>query len=231
MTDAHTTSAVSADSGDPTARKVIALSASEELRDGPDLAATISSMVGFDVQVDVEARALENLGSTFFGPPTDEPAPVCSIVELWLSGEAALTDVGFIDGLRDTFGWIWVGAVRQTIQLSPGRSTASGLLHVGLLHRRAGTSRQEFDTHWNTKHAPLVLSRAPRFTAYVTNVVLGDDGFWDGVVEQWYPSIEAFEQHRDASYTTKQDVATDIPRFLSYVQSYRTTVADWPEVS
>jgi uncharacterized protein (TIGR02118 family) len=76
--------------------------------------------------------------------------------------------------------------------------------------RKAGLSREEFDTYWRDRHGPLVKS-VPEFARHVrkyvqchlsTNAVpFGIPGNYDGVAELWFDSVEdASKAFREPKY-------------------------------
>lgn len=75
---------------------------------------------------------------------------------------------------------------------------------VTLLRRRPDLTREEFDRHWRTVHAPLVLA-LPGVVAYVQGRVLGDvlDTDVDGIAEVWYRS----EKDMRATFATPEYAA------------------------
>lgn len=159
----------------------------------------------------------------------DIPPVVEALVEVWLSGNGGHHVPDLAAGAA-AFGCERLRPVLESVHLAPpGTPVPGGVLSVGLLRRRPNLSRPEFGEHWNARHAPLVVSMGPRFHGYVTNVFTDRhaDGFWDGVVEQWYPSRAARDAHISETNTGKAEIIADIARFLDYVQLYETEDCEW----
>lgn len=91
-----------------------------------------------------------------------------------------------------------------------------------LVRRRPGMSPAEFHAYWRDRHGPLVA--ASRHGSYAVRYVQHhrsladypadgeDDGGYDGVTEQWFPTMEAYR----ASVATDDFPAVweDLGRFL-----------------
>ncbi len=68
---------------------------------------------------------------------------------------------------------------------------------IALLKRKPDISRAEFETHYERKHAPLIISRASGLIKYVRNyVAASDDGpepLYDCISELWFRNKDAYE--------------------------------------
>lgn len=209
-------------------RKMVALAPVAGRWSAHDVEARLRSLIGDDAgTVVARTRRLEPIGVSF-GSCDQDTAPVAELVEIWTS-PAAPTHAHDPDRLAEAFDWPWVKSVDETVQAEPSpSSTTRGVLHVGLIHRCDGISRAEFRERW-AEQSQRSLANAPRYTGYVTNAVLDEGGDWDGVVEQWYPTIDDFERHRDGFATTKRSLAGGMRAFIAWVQSFSSIDIDWPE--
>lgn len=89
---------------------------------------------------------------------------------------------------------------------------------LGVLRKRSEDSSQEFAEHWRRTHAQVTLDYRPTFRRYVTNTVDAVSGEfpWDGVVEQYFASLDELAEHvRLARTGERPEITADIPRFVS----------------
>lgn len=78
------------------------------------------------------------------------------------------------------------------------------------LARREGVSREAFRAWWLTEHRPLA-ERLPGLRRHTFNL-LGEDGPWDAVVEQWFDTAESATACYDGA--AGQAVVADSARFV-----------------
>ncbi len=89
-----------------------------------------------------------------------------------------------------------------------------------LVRRKAGMSPAEFHAYWRDHHGPLVASTASgshviRYVQHhrsLEDYGPEDDGGYDGVTEQWFESMAAYQAHVAAPDFGR--VWTDIESFL-----------------
>jgi hypothetical protein len=94
----------------------------------------------------------------------------------------------------------------------PGRG---GVLRLLLNVRHPDITREQFATHWRTVHAPLAIERNPRYDYYITSISVDPDSKYDGVLQEWFPSREAFEEHEAGLQDVKKVVSDDYALFLA----------------
>ncbi|WP_159078099.1 EthD domain-containing protein [Homoserinimonas hongtaonis] len=94
----------------------------------------------------------------------------------------------------------------------PGRG---GVLRLLLNIRRPDISREQFAHHWRTVHAQLAIERNPHYDYYITNISTDPASVWDGVLQEWFPSEEAFVIHETGLQNVKKAVSDDYPLFLA----------------
>ncbi|MGP6170058.1 EthD domain-containing protein [Microbacterium sp. A196] len=94
----------------------------------------------------------------------------------------------------------------------PGRG---GVVRLLLNVRKPGLTRDQFASHWRDVHAPLAIGMNPHYDYYVTNISTDPDSEWDGVLQEWFPSHSAFEEHEGGLKNIKKEVADDYPLFLA----------------
>ena len=107
------------------------------------------------------------------------------------------------------------------------------------LHRRAELSREEFQTYWREKHAPLVKAAGPalgirRYVqehsvrsdlaaagASARGIPTGDGEDFDGVAELWFDSEEAIAAVSASQEGLKHAaiLAEDEARFIDFARS------------
>jgi hypothetical protein len=121
--------------------------------------------------------------------------------------------------------------MRSRVNLERASQESLPLCRVGFVRAAEHLDRDAFFRYWTEQHAPLVERRSPLFMKYVSNVVVGGQpvGF-DGVVEQWFTSVEMLHEHDRLLREEKPDVAGDVGRFVAQVEQYlgRSTWLDQP---
>ena len=66
---------------------------------------------------------------------------------------------------------------------------------IALLKRKPGLSREEFVSHYEEVHVPLILKHSTGIAKYVRNFVVSDGATetdYDCITELWYENMEAF---------------------------------------
>ncbi|MCX6503420.1 MAG: EthD domain-containing protein [Microbacterium sp.] len=94
----------------------------------------------------------------------------------------------------------------------PGRG---GVVRLLLNVRKPGISRDQFARHWREVHAPMAIGMNPHYDYYTTNIATDPDSTWDGVLQEWFPSREAFEEHEAGLGNLKKEVSDDYQHFLA----------------
>jgi len=68
---------------------------------------------------------------------------------------------------------------------------------IALLKRKPGFSREEFVSHYEEIHAPLIMKHSTGLEKYVRNHVValadGEEPGFDCITELWYHDMEAFK--------------------------------------
>jgi hypothetical protein len=102
---------------------------------------------------------------------------------------------------------------------------SGGTWRMALVQRQSDLSRDAFAKHWHEHHVPLVLAKGPLFDAYRTNIVIGGDVPWDGMVEQRFQSPEASAEHDRRNRDDYPDVMQDIRRMTASARNYLADAA------
>jgi hypothetical protein len=71
----------------------------------------------------------------------------------------------------------------------PPPGTPPRAKRMGLVRRREGLSRADFQETWRQDHA-LIADQAYRLRRYILNLADGPEGAWDGYAEMWWDSFE-----------------------------------------
>lgn len=99
------------------------------------------------------------------------------------------------------------------------------LARFGPNKRRDGLSRADFGDHWSTTHAPLVIRKGPLFRRYSAFVLEPDDpADFDGVVMQWFDSVEDWKEHDRLVRDEKPEVLQDISTFSKSSVQFSATL-------
>ena len=133
-------------------------------------------------------------------------APYDGIGSLWFEDEAAARDAlaspqmaalrADAQHFRDTAGTRQILAREVVMRDAPGPDAALKLITFNL--RKPGLSPQEFQDYWENQHGRLVLRNFKAMGRYVQNHALlsnydsGAEPDFDGVLEGWLESFEAF---------------------------------------
>jgi hypothetical protein len=160
-------------------------------RAGLDLADLLAGDLGQLVE-----RAVENRMIPGANVPHMALADIDIVWELWLSGreavEAVLAEPRWHERLEDCV----VVAAEESVQFDHG----GGAVKFMALSRRSQrfASREEWIRYWIEVHGPLAYG-IPEFARYygryVHNYVVpvaGLDSPFDGIVEEWVESVDAF---------------------------------------
>ncbi|HEY1776934.1 MAG TPA: EthD domain-containing protein [Solirubrobacteraceae bacterium] len=160
-------------------------------RPGLDLADLLAADLGRLVE-----RAVENRMIPGAAVPHMALADIDIVWELWLGGreavEAVLPDARWRERLEDCV----VVAAEESVQFDHG----GGAVKFMALSRRSQrfATRAEWIRYWIEVHGPLAYG-IPEFARYygryVHNYVVpvaGLDSPFDGIVEEWVESVEAF---------------------------------------
>ena len=94
----------------------------------------------------------------------------------------------------------------------PGRG---GVVRLLLNVRKPGITPGQFARHWREVHAPLAIGMHPHYDYYTTNISTDPDGEWDGVLQEWFPTREAFEEHEAGLGDVKKEGSDDYQYFLA----------------
>ncbi|MBS0366492.1 MAG: EthD domain-containing protein [Proteobacteria bacterium] len=90
----------------------------------------------------------------------------------------------------------------QCHRFHEGTSEAAMIKTIAFLKRRADMSRARFIHHYESVHAPLILSIAPQVCEYRRNFIVDEGAIsapglpaldFDVVTELWYPDRAAYE--------------------------------------
>lgn len=68
---------------------------------------------------------------------------------------------------------------------------------IALIKRKPGLTDEEFYRYWKEKHGPLAAKVIPGLTKYIQNHPVrlpGVEYEWDGFVENWFDSLEAYQR-------------------------------------
>lgn len=89
---------------------------------------------------------------------------------------------------------------------------------IGLVQRKKTLTREQFETHWLTKHAELCM-KLPNMRRYSVNLV--DPGRfphfpWDGFSELWFDSEEALQASLESP--EGRTLLADLPNFVEKIE-------------
>jgi len=116
-----------------------------------------------------------------------------------------------LDEVRASFRCTEAFPVREHLVHDDGAATT--VARIGFLRRSAALTREQFQDHWTSVHAPLVMAHDPLFHRYVLN--LTEAGCpWDGVVEQYFADPAAWAQHDRLIVAERAAVREDIAYLL-----------------
>lgn len=101
---------------------------------------------------------------------------------------------------------------------------------VAMLKRKPGISMDEFQHHYETSHAPLVLTVTPFLSRYTRSYIIQDsalgdlegleDSPCDVITEAWFDTEEDFRKFNEAALEpeTRKRVVADELKFLDRKQ-------------
>ncbi len=98
---------------------------------------------------------------------------------------------------------------------NPEKGGISMIKTIAVAHRKAGTTREEYNQYWLEKHAPLAVKLIPYVRKYVQNHLVEVPGMeydGDGIVEMWYDDVEAWQKSRQAVFSS-QELRKDAANF------------------
>lgn len=140
------------------------------------------------------------------------------------SGPGAVTAVW--TALADA-GWATAIPVREHVMSgTPSAPRFPAVTRIGLLTRKSGVTREEFQEHWLHHHAPLVLGAGPLFDRYVINLPEAGEP-WDGILEQRFDSDEALREHDRQVAQDKPEVLADVTSFIGAAVQLRARDECW----
>ncbi|EXJ81429.1 hypothetical protein A1O3_07721 [Capronia epimyces CBS 606.96] len=105
---------------------------------------------------------------------------------------------------------------------------------IVIIRKRPDISLDEFQTHYEKNHVPLILSTCRGMSKYVRNYVqpgsdlhpTGHKAEYDCVTEAWFDTLEDFEKFK-ADFANSAAIAADEERFVdkSSLQLFQVTEA------
>lgn len=169
--------------------------------------------------------------------PTDAspPSPLQALVELTVTRDAlpALTaQLGALDPTRHTVLEVDTRTIASYERTWELRSPSPGERMVTLVHRKVGTSRDEFARHWRDVHAPIAMSFTINPSGYTQNVtvrqLLGQHPEPDGVMVMHFldPAhrIHRWSTHPDEAARGAADAATFMDMAAATTAVMRETI-------
>jgi uncharacterized protein (TIGR02118 family) len=101
---------------------------------------------------------------------------------------------------------------------------------VAVLHRKVGTTPEQFVDHWRSKH-PAYVCRLPGLRAYRQNTPLPHRRSWpfDGVAELWFDSVRDVAAAFDSP--AADDMRADERHFVASIEWVLAAEADVDVVS
>ena len=89
---------------------------------------------------------------------------------------------------------------------------------IGLVYKKPGMTRKQFNDYWENIHGPLSARRIPELRKYIQNHLISMPGVkyeGDGIVEIWFDDLEALKRYDVFSQTSEaKDLMDDATKFV-----------------
>jgi hypothetical protein len=194
-------------------------------RAGVDALAEVLKSEGLPTDDDIESRDLAEVST-----PMDNTSDVGRSLLMDFRPKTLLSVVVASDGVPEPqkLNQRAEAAVPRaraliTFHKVPLDGPAGAVSRVGLIRRNLEMTRAESFSYWTTRHAPMVIEQGPLFTRYSNNRVLDESSPVDGIVEQWFDTLDRLLEHDRQVAELKTDIRDDAQMFASGFRQFLAT--------